>query len=435
MPKTDKIKQITWANPLDRSMLCVSCIKEGCARIFNHGTNMHATDQQSLDATTVTWSAVYAVAFSAAVIVGCEFLPVSLLSPIAHDFAVSEGRAGQIISVSGIFAILTSLSASRLTRAVDRKTVMLGFAVSLLLSNLIVATATNFPVLMLGRVLLGISVGGFWSFSTAVTMRLLPQREVSRGLALIGSAVAVSTTVSAPLASSLGDILGWRGTFLLTVPVAGLSLGWLWISLPKLPPNRKGIKVSSLRLLRNRQVALATTAALLLFMGQFVIFTYIRPLLETTAGFSVPAMSSVLLAMGLFGVVGSWWGGLELRKSLFRPLILLPALLSVVGLGLVFLGTSQPAVIGLFITWGFLSSAANIGWGMWLSHALPGAAEAGGGLQVAAIQLAIACGALVGGLVLDIAGWQASIAVGVVVLIGAALAAAATAADFTGAEQ
>ncbi len=395
-----------------------------------NGHLMIATDKTDPNQAVTMWNAVYAMAFCAAVMVGCEYLPVSLLSPIARDFDVTEGRAGLVISVSGIFAIVTSLTASRLTAGMDRSLVMLGFACALMVSNALVATASSFATLMLGRAVLGVAVGGFWSFSTAVTMRLLPAPDVPKGLALIGSAVAVATTISAPMASSLGEIIGWRGTFWALVPVAALAFCWLWISLPNLPPLGGHRRGGALGLLRRRQVQFATLGAMLLFMGQFVIFTYIRPLLETIAGFSVPAISGVLLAMGLSGVVGAGWGGRELRKSLFKPLIGIPAILSLIAVGMISFGTVQPAVVGLFMLWGFFTAAAGIGWGFWLSRALPDEAESGGGLQVAAIQLAIAGGAFVGGWVLDHSGWQASIGVGVVVLIMASLAATATAIDF-----
>lgn len=391
---------------------------------------MHATDHVGGKTTCSPWNAVYATAFGAAVVVGCEFLPVSLLSPIAHDFGVTEGKAGQVVSISGAFAVLTALSIAQLTARIDRKFVILGLITSLLVSCLVVAAAANFPMLMAGRALLGIAVGGFWSFATSVTMRLLPPRDVPKGLALIGGAVAVSTTIAAPLASTLGEWIGWRGTVLAAAPVTATALGWLWISLPKLPSTHRGAKAGSLSLLARPQVLLATAAAMLAFMGQFAIYTYIRPLLETVAGFSVPAMSSVLLVMGLSGVVGAWWVGIALRRSLFRPLIMLPALLAGIGVGMMFLATEQVPLVVLFIGWGFLSAAAPVGWGLWLSRALPNDVEAGGGLQIAAIQLAIAAGALSGGIVLDHAGWQANIGYGVAVLVAASLMAAATARHF-----
>jgi predicted MFS family arabinose efflux permease len=77
------------------------------------------------------WGAVLSMSLCAFALVASEFLPVSLLTPIAHELSLSEGQAGQAISVSGFFAVLTSLSVSTLTRRFDRKKVILSLTPTL----------------------------------------------------------------------------------------------------------------------------------------------------------------------------------------------------------------------------------------------------------------------------------------------------------------
>ena len=375
------------------------------------------------------WAAVYATALCAGVLVAGEFLPVSLLSPIAQDFAITEGRAGQAISISGLFAVLTSLTIAPLTGRIDRRHVVTCFVLALALSCVIVAFATTFPLLLAGRALLGVAVGGFWTFSTATVMRLLPPYHLAAGLALVSSGIAVATTFSAPLASILGEVLGWRNTVLLMAPVAGLACLWLWTSLPAMPPDRAAARRNPFGLFRRRQVRLAMAAVALVFLGQFAIFTYVRPFLETVTGLSVRALSGVLLGLGVAGIAGTWWVGRALKADLFRPLIALPVVLALIAAGLVLCGSIPWAVATLFIAWGFVGSAAPVGWGLWLSRALPEDAEVAGGLQVAVIQLAIAAGALIGGVALDHLGWQAPFWVGIACLVGSAGFAAWTAND------
>ncbi len=128
------------------------------------------------------------MAICAGILVAGEFLPVSLLSPIAQDFDITEGRAGQAISISGLFAVLTSLTVVPLTVRIDRRHVVAGFVAALALSCVIAGFATDFPLFLLGRALVGIAVGGFWTFSTATVMRLLPPSDVPAGLAFSGRA-------------------------------------------------------------------------------------------------------------------------------------------------------------------------------------------------------------------------------------------------------
>ncbi len=59
--------------------------------------------------TAAAWGAVASMALCVAVLIASEFMPVSLLTPIARDLGMSEGQAGQAISISGLFAVLTSL--------------------------------------------------------------------------------------------------------------------------------------------------------------------------------------------------------------------------------------------------------------------------------------------------------------------------------------
>src|SRR3954452_2334501 len=159
------------------------------------------------------WSAVLALTLCVSALIASEFMPVSLLTPIADGLHLTEGQAGQAISVSGIFAVLTSLFISALAGSIDRKIILTSFSLLLIISGSIVTVAPNYAALMLGRVLLGIAIGGFWSMSTSVVMRLVPEKDVPRGLALLNAGNAIAATVSAPLGTYLDGLIGWRGAF------------------------------------------------------------------------------------------------------------------------------------------------------------------------------------------------------------------------------
>ena len=190
---------------------------------------MHATYDETLVKPGAAWGAVASMALCVAVLIASEFMPVSLLTPIAGDLGITEGQAGQAISISGLFAVVTSLFIAGLTRSIDRKLVLTSFSLLLIVSGTIVTFAPNYAALMLGRALLGVAIGGFWSMSTAIVMRLLPEDAVPRGLAMLNAGNAVAATISAPLGSFLGDLIGWRGAFFFVVPLALLALVWQWI--------------------------------------------------------------------------------------------------------------------------------------------------------------------------------------------------------------
>jgi predicted MFS family arabinose efflux permease len=107
------------------------------------------------------WGAVLALTLCVSTLIASEFMPVSILTPIASDLHLTEGAVGQAISVSGLFAMLASLSIATITQGIDRRALLLGLTLLMLLSGLLVAFAPNFVVLMAGRAQLGVVIGGF----------------------------------------------------------------------------------------------------------------------------------------------------------------------------------------------------------------------------------------------------------------------------------
>ncbi len=122
------------------------------------------------------WWAVISMTLGVFGLVTAEFLPVSLLTPMAADLHVTEGLAGQAMSTTAVLALITSLLTATVTRKLDRRYVLLSFSVLLIISNIIVSMAPNFELLLAGRILLGIGLGGFWTMAAATVMRLVPAK-------------------------------------------------------------------------------------------------------------------------------------------------------------------------------------------------------------------------------------------------------------------
>src|SRR3954452_9735009 len=177
-----------------------------------------------------TWSAVGSMALCVTLLIAAEFLPVSLLTPIAQDLHASVGMAGQAISISGLFAVVTSLLIATVAARFDRRHVLIGLTGVMLASLVLIALAPNFAVLMVARALLGIVIGGFWSLATATVMRLVPERSVPRALGVVYMGNAVATAFAAPVGSYLGGMIGWRGVFWALAPIALANMTWQWVS-------------------------------------------------------------------------------------------------------------------------------------------------------------------------------------------------------------
>ncbi len=363
-----------------------------------------STSSVDQDDKPARWGAVYAMALCTFVLIASEFMPVSLLSPIAQTLALTEGQAGQAIAISGIFAVVTSLSLTTVLGTLDRRLALLGLTVLLVVSGVIVAFAPTYLILMAGRALLGVAIGGFWSMSTSVVMRLVPERSVAKALAIVNGGNALATVIAAPLGSFMGGLIGWRGAFFCVVPVAVAAIVWQAITLPALVVTTKGSARGMFALLKRPAVLLGLITVALLFVGQFALFTYLRPFLEQVTHVSVSVLSALLLVIGVAGFIGTLVIGRVIETGLNRTLVAIPAIMAAVAVALALFGGSTAAVALLLGVWGFVGTAAPVAWWTWLARTVPGDAEAGGGLMVAIVQLAITLGATGGGIVFDTAG-------------------------------
>jgi len=371
--------------------------------------------------TDAHWGGVFAMTLCVFVLIASEFMPVSLLTPIARELHITEGLAGQGIAISGALAVLTSLTISHIAGDLNRKYLLLGLAVLMAISGLVIAVAPSYPVYMLGRALIGVVIGGFWSLSAATAIRLVPQHQVPRALAIFNGGNALATVVAAPLGSYLGTTVGWRGAFLCIVPLAIAAFIWLWVSLPTMKSDKKQkLEGTLLRLFSDAIVLTGLLACGLFFIGQFALFTYVRPFLENVTNVGPAGFSLILLAIGAAGFVGTLAVSIFLNARLYQILIMIPLLMATVAGTLLLFGHSIWAVTVLLSLWGLLATAAPTGWWTWIARALPEDAEAGGGLMVAVIQLSIALGSTAGGVVFDSLGWQSAFGLSGLLLLGAA---------------
>lgn len=342
---------------------------------------LNPEEKESFIGAPAYWSGVFAMTLCVFALIASEFMPVSLLTPIATDLNVTEGLTGQGIAISGAFAVITSLTISHLARDMNRKTLLLVLTAIMAVPGAIVALAQNYIVYMLGRALIGLVIGGFWSMSAAMAMRLVPSSQVPKALAIFNSGNALAMVIAAPLGSYLGSIIGWRGAFLCLVPVAVIAFIWQWLSLPSMPAtSRQTEKQSSiLGLLRNPVVMMGMLAISLFFMGQFSLYTYVRPFLETITRVDISTLSLILLGIGVMGFIGTTVINTFLKRRFYATLIIIPIMMAVIALSLVFFGTWTIVVAVMLCIWGFLATAAPVGWWGWLARTLPNDAEAGGG--------------------------------------------------------
>ncbi len=368
-----------------------------------------------------SWAAVLSLAVGVFGLLTAEYLPASLLTPIASDLGVSQALAGQAVTVTAVAAMLSGLLTASLTRKIDRRLVLLGFTVLLIVSNLLVATATNMTMLMLMRILLGIALGGFWSMAAAVAMRLVPAPLVPRAVSVIFSGIAVATIVAVPLGSYLGDLAGWRSTFWAAAGLGVLTLVFQMFALPPLKPQGTARLGTLWEVLRRPGFGLGIVGMLLVHIGHYALFTYIRPALESVVKVDSGKLTLVLFVFGVANFVGTLAAGRLLEFSLRLTLALTPALMALAALGLALLPAGQTGYVALVILWGLAFGGVSVAWSNWATRMVPDQAESAGGLVVVGVQSAIAGGAAAGGVLFGFGGVLTVFTVSGAVLLASAL--------------
>ncbi|QOL14204.1 MFS transporter [Dickeya dianthicola] len=373
--------------------------------LSSHSTqNLHGEERKA-------WGAVVAMSLAAFALVASEFMPVSLLTPLATDLLITEGQAGMGISVSGLFALFTALLITPIAAKVERKRLLLSMILLMVISGTIVAFAANVEMFMVGRALIGVAIGGFWSLSAATSIRLVPAHQVPRALALVNGGNALATVIAAPVGSYLGALIGWRWAFFTVVPVAMIALAWLMLSMPRLAPRPTSSGSGNvLLLLKKPPIALGMLAVAGFFMGQFMLFTYLRPFLEAVTRLDISMVSFVLLLIGVGGLIGTFLIGvfLEEDNGLYRTLVSVPIMMAAIATALVVYGDAMFTTAALLAVWGRIATATPVAWFTWIARTVPNDVEAGGGLFVAICQLAIALGGTVGGIIFDTLGYRAT---------------------------
>jgi predicted MFS family arabinose efflux permease len=351
--------------------------------------------------TATAWAAVVSLMLGAFSQVTAEFLPASLLTPIAADLGVSVGAAGQVVTATSLVGIIAGLATAIVTRAMDRRVVLWSLTVLLIISNLLSATASNLTILLLARALLGISLSGFWAMATATAMRLVPADALPRAIALIFSGVSIATVSAAPIGAYLGDLWGWRNVFLLAAVVGAVVLVFQVLTLPRLPPLTSPDLRTLFVLMRRPSVRLVMIAIAVCISGHFAGFTYVRHFLEQVPKLPVTAISLVLLAYGVGGFFGNFAGGALVARSAKGAIVTGSAAIAVLALVLLVFGGSglvSAIAVGL---WGFAFGVLPVGFQTWMVRVASDEAESAGGLLVSAFQLAITVGAVVGGVLVD----------------------------------
>ncbi|MEU6237933.1 MFS transporter [Kitasatospora sp. NPDC047058] len=347
------------------------------------------------------WLALVSVAVGTFAMVTAEQLPMGLLTPIGGAFDVSEGAAGLMVTVPGLVASAAAPLLPVLIRRTDRRAVLVGLLGLMAAANLLSVLAPSFAVLLASRFLVGISIGGFWALAAGIAVRMVPAAYVGRATAITFGGATAANVLGVPAGTLIGEFASWRAAFATVGGLGLLVVAALLVLLPSLPatePVRLGTLAAQFR---NRAVRAGVLATFLLVGGHFVAFTFVSPVLQDVSGIGQGMVGPLLLVFGAAGILGNFLaGGLvgrDVRTVITAIGLLLAAILALFPL----VGTNPVGGIALLIGWGLAFGGVPVSVQTWILQSAPRDAEAATALNTSVFNLAIALGALFGGLVVN----------------------------------
>jgi predicted MFS family arabinose efflux permease len=347
------------------------------------------------------WLAVGATGLATFSVVTTEMLPVGLLTPIANALGTSTGSVGLTLTLPSLLAALFAPVVVVAAGGMDRRRILCGLLVLLVLANLASALAPGISWLLAARVLVGFCIGGIWAIAGGLATRLAPEHTIGLATAIIFGGVAAASVLGVPLGALIGELAGWRWAFAAMAVLGILALMLLIALLPPLPVTSAITPGDFFAQSGNRALQAGLLLTLLLVAGHFMAFTFVRPLLLSLSGFDGPWIGALLFAYGIAGLLGNFLVGLMAAKRLGMTLALIA--LGLLLVPLIFLGIGNAPVGGgiALLAWGLAYGGVSVGLMTWMIKAAPAAVEVTTALFIALFNVGIALGSWAGGQIVD----------------------------------
>ncbi len=251
------------------------------------------------------WLPVISLTLSTFIFNTSEFIPIGLLTSIADDFAITESKAGLLITIYAWVVALASLPLMMAFAKTENKKLMLSLVALFTASHILSGFSNSYVMLMISRIGVACSHAVFWSIVTPLAVHVAPEGHRSTAVSMIITGSSIAMIVGLPLGRAVGLMVGWRVTFLLIAILSAIVLCLLAAFLPKVPSDNN-ISLKTLPTL------VSTPALLCIFVmtaltitGHFTAYSYIEPFLGQAAGFTNGEITMVLSAFGVIGIIVS----------------------------------------------------------------------------------------------------------------------------------
>jgi DHA1 family inner membrane transport protein len=345
---------------------------------------------------------VWILTLSAFAIGTAEFVIAGVLPQVAGSLGITEGQAGNLITAYALAIVVGGPILTLWLARFEKRGVLIGLMALFIAGNLIGAVTANYTLLLISRVIAGLTQGPFYGIGAVVATRLVSDKLAGQAVGQMFAGLTLANVLGVPLGTWIGNELGWNMTFLV---ISALGLfATLAIALFVPAQRRDGATLDIRGQLtafgeHNLLASLAITA--LGWVGFMTFYGYIAPVAERVAGFSAADLTWVLVVVGVGLVIGNTLGGRTADANLRLSLILWPAAMIV---SLIVAGFAAP------FKWPFLAAAFVFGIAsfanvppmqMRVMKYGKAAPELAATANISAFNIANALGGLIGGAIVD----------------------------------
>ena len=362
-----------------------------------------------------TWSAVITLALTVFVVTVTEMMPIGLLPQISAELHVSNGVAGQSVTIYGVIAGLCAPAMTSWTQRLDRRLLVLGILGVFVIGNTLTALVSTYPQLLAVRLVMGLVHGLMWSIVATVAARLVHAAAAAKATAVVFSGISLALVLGVPSGAVMGAWIGWQAAFAVLAAITALTWVAAFILIPDLSPQNLRQRRALRSLLSGRGglgVILGVTAVIVI--GNYAAYTYIAPFLILDRHVPPLSVGFFLVAYGVAGVIGNFIAGAAVtRAGSLRAVMFTGVMILTASLALLFLTPAGVGMTGMAtVVWGMSYSALPVLLQTAILQIAVCAREAGTALYVMVFNVAIAVGSFLGAIGIDNAGSAAPILIG-----------------------
>ncbi|WP_269936275.1 MFS transporter [Serratia liquefaciens] len=371
--------------------------------------------------------ALLALTISAFAIGTTEFVIVGLIPTIAQQLGVTVPSAGLLVTIYAIGVAIGAPVLTALTGRVPRKLLLISLMVLFTLGNLLAWQSPSYESLVVARLLTGLAHGVFFSIGSTIATSLVAKEKAASAIAIMFGGLTVALVTGVPLGTFIGQHFGWRETFLAVSLIGVIATVVSVILVPNNIKNQASASIGEqFKVLTHPRLLLIYAITALGYGGVFTTFTFLAPMMQELAGFSAPAVSWILLAYGIAVAIGNIWGGkLADRHGAVRALSFIFAALAVLLLVFQFTASHSIAALMTVVVMGVFAFGNVPGLQVYVvqkaEQYTPNAVDVASGLNIAAFNVGIALGSVIGGQTVSTLGLAQTPWIGALIVLVALL--------------